>query len=68
MEKKYMTLKKAIQKAKQKKRMLKNNELGMYCQTSKSLIYWLITDQKTNDGSCFFLKQMLKSTDWELES
>ena len=63
-----MTLKVAIQMAKQKKRMLKNDELGMYCQTSKSLIYWLISDQKTNSGSIFVLEQMLKSTDWELES
>lgn len=59
-----MKLKEAIMAAREHKCKLQCKSLGMYEQSGKDLLHWLIGDIY---GGQFQLESYLKATDWELD-
>ena len=64
-----MKIKDAIIKAREQKRMIKNEsfKVPMLKQDAKSLIHWLFVDAETDKEAKELFKRYLKSDTWELE-
>lgn len=63
-----MKIKKAIEKARKKRKQIRNTELAMMNQSAKSLIYWIFIDSKSDKEALERVASYLKSDKWVLDN
>lgn len=64
-----MKISEAIKEARRRKSKISSESLGMFSQSAKNLVYWLMDeDGERNDvARMILLKHILSATDWQLD-
>lgn len=62
-----MTIRDIIKEAKKHKCRISNEELRYYCQSTKTLVYWLLEAEGSTGFKAQELVRMLTSDQWELD-